>query len=101
MDKASVIQANLDPDRTYDCVVDAGVFAAGFVLNVMTGSVDPRHAEIAEWETEERVMVADRRSGEWGRFEEEQRAKNERIVNDVINGPERAQLQLLGPSHYR
>ncbi len=95
----SVIRADLQPDKVYDCVVDAGYFTSSIALNPLKKD-EKRRAKLEDWEDDEDLMVRSEESP-WQQLEAKRRENNEEILQDFLHGEKQERVKLLAADDCR
>lgn len=95
----SVIKADLQPDKIYDCIVDAGFFTSSIAINPIKKG-EERREDFPDWEDDQRVFVVDDAQNVSG-FEAKRQEDNEKIMADFVNGEKKDRLKYLDAADCR
>ncbi|MGE0707864.1 MAG: hypothetical protein AB7N76_12855 [Planctomycetota bacterium] len=94
----SVVDAELLPDKVYDCIVDIGYFTAMIAMNPLKRG-DARRGRLADWDEDQDTLVLDP-EGRAVRYEAEQAETNQKIL-DEHKTKERDPAKVLAPDDHR
>jgi hypothetical protein len=94
-EQSSVVKGDLAADKVYDIMVDISMgWVSGNIKLAPLAKGDPRRAELAKFETREKV-VTQTRTDHIEKYEAERKAKLEEIKRDFLGGEKSDRLGVI------
>jgi len=82
----TVLEADVDANKTYDVMVDAGGWPITIIWMTPLTSDDPRRTKMAEFEKQEKKVVAIQRGDHVIKYEQKNQARILQIKSDFLGG---------------
>ena len=97
-----MIEASLQPDKVYDVVIDIsmGWWTANIYLTPIVAEAK-RRADLSDWEAKEDLLIFDAEDPGIARIEDKYRERNEKAIEDFVNGDKNDRLGHLEPGDHR